>query len=85
MGIPPLRGECYLDLLSFGSSSGASSGKQALLQRLVARGQALLDGLDDEWPGDGGIAGHLGKPAAFDKPLGSLGPVTVMPVDSIRR
>jgi zinc protease len=27
----------------------------------------------------------VGKPGAFDKPLSSLGPVTRMPVDSIRR
>jgi zinc protease len=27
----------------------------------------------------------VGKPSAFDKPLSTLGPVTVMPVDSIRR
>jgi hypothetical protein len=27
----------------------------------------------------------VGKPGAFDKPLDSLGPVIVMPVDSIHR
>src|SRR5215475_10462922 len=29
--------------------------------------QALLNSLDNEWPGDGGVAGHLGKATAFTR------------------
>src|SRR5215510_9977395 len=31
------------------------------------RCQALLNSLDNERPGDGGVAGHLGKPTAFTR------------------
>src|SRR5262249_40081323 len=36
-----------------------------LVQHLAMGCQALLDSLDNQWPGNRGVAGHLGKAAAF--------------------
>src|SRR5262249_22049515 len=47
------------------SISSASSGNQLLVRLLALRCQALLHGLDDERPGNCGVAGNLGKTATF--------------------
>ena len=43
----------------------SNSRDQPLVQHLPLRCQALLDSLDNQWPGNGGVAGHLSEPAAF--------------------
>ena len=43
----------------------SNSRDQPLVQHLPLRCQALLDSLDNQWPGNGGVAGHLGKTAAL--------------------
>src|SRR5712691_8166275 len=43
----------------------SNSRNQPLVQHLPARCQALLHGLDDERPGNRGVAGYLGKATAF--------------------
>src|SRR5207237_2988856 len=43
----------------------SNSRDQPLVHYLTMCCQALLHGLDDEWPGNRGVAGHLGKAAAF--------------------
>jgi hypothetical protein len=43
----------------------SNSRDQPLVQHLAMGCQALLDSLDNQWPGNGGVAGHLSEPAAF--------------------
>src|SRR5262245_45614802 len=50
-----------------GTPALSNSRDQPLVQYLTMRCQALLNSLYNEWPGDGGVAGHLGKAATFTR------------------
>src|SRR5262245_44711632 len=54
------------------------------------RCQTLLNSLYNEWPGDGGVAGHLGKPTTFTRrdkfaPRHALGIGTARQAPPVRR